>query len=94
MNGFPDMGSFLARYFPVFMGTIFMAIFSGASAVSQVTRHQAGGPRTSARDHYVAKHYHRDQHQNGNPGVAEYRVAQLQFDPQALVERCLQQMRE
>ncbi|UNM20622.1 hypothetical protein K0P33_03885 [Pseudomonas sp. ArH3a] len=34
MNGFPDMGSFLARYFPVFMGTIFMAIFSGASAVS------------------------------------------------------------
>ncbi|OAE12661.1 hypothetical protein AZH11_10780 [Pseudomonas simiae] len=34
MKGFPDMGSFLARYFPVFMGTIFMAIFSGASAVS------------------------------------------------------------
>ncbi|MGQ7858051.1 hypothetical protein ACUN0G_01800 [Pseudomonas sp. 32A] len=34
MNGFPDMSSFLARYFPVFMGTIFMAIFSGASAVS------------------------------------------------------------
>ncbi|QOQ73997.1 hypothetical protein IMF22_21195 [Pseudomonas poae] len=34
MKGFPDMGSFLARYFPVFMGTIFMAILSGASAVS------------------------------------------------------------
>lgn len=34
MKGFPDMGSFLARYFPVFMGTIFMAIFAGASAVS------------------------------------------------------------
>lgn len=34
MKGFPDMGSFLARYFPVFIGTIFMAIFSGASAVS------------------------------------------------------------
>ena len=34
MNGFPEMGSFLARYFPVFMGTIFMAIFSGSAAVS------------------------------------------------------------
>lgn len=34
MKGFPDMGSFLARYFPVFMGTIFMAIFSGSAAVS------------------------------------------------------------
>lgn len=34
MSGFPDMRSFLARYFPVFMGTIFMAIFSGAVAVS------------------------------------------------------------
>lgn len=34
MSGFPDLGSFLARYFPVFMGTIFMAIFSGAGAVS------------------------------------------------------------
>ena len=34
MNGFPDMGSFLARYFPVFMGTIFMAIFSGSAAIS------------------------------------------------------------
>lgn len=34
MKGFPNMGSFLARYFPVFMGTIFMAIFAGASAVS------------------------------------------------------------
>lgn len=34
MSGFPGMGSFLARYFPVFMGTIFMAIFSGAAAVS------------------------------------------------------------
>ncbi len=28
------MGSFLARYFPVFMGTVFMAIFSGSAAVS------------------------------------------------------------
>ena len=34
MNGFPDLSSFLTRYFPVFMGTIFMAIFSGASALS------------------------------------------------------------
>ena len=34
MNGFPEMGSFLARYFPVFMGTIFMAIFSGSASVS------------------------------------------------------------
>ena len=34
MNGFPDMRSFLARYFPVFMGTIFMAIFSGSVAIS------------------------------------------------------------
>ena len=34
MNGFPDMGGFLTRYFPVFMGTIFMAIFSGSAAVS------------------------------------------------------------
>ena len=34
MKGFPDMGSFLARYFPVFMGTVFMAIFSGSAAVS------------------------------------------------------------
>ncbi|NWA64452.1 hypothetical protein [Pseudomonas reactans] len=34
MSGFPDMRSFLARYFPVFMGTIFMAIFSGSAAVS------------------------------------------------------------
>ncbi|CRM47674.1 hypothetical protein IFR08_18220 [Pseudomonas fluorescens] len=34
MSGFPDMRSFLARYFPVFMGTVFMAIFSGSVAVS------------------------------------------------------------
>jgi hypothetical protein len=34
MKGFPDRRSFLARYFPVFMGTIFMAIFSGSVAVS------------------------------------------------------------
>ncbi|MBJ2266617.1 hypothetical protein JFT60_04480 [Pseudomonas sp. MF6772] len=34
MSGFPDMGRFLARYFPVFMGTIFMAIFSGSAAIS------------------------------------------------------------
>jgi len=34
MKGFPDTRSFLARYFPVFMGTIFMAIFSGSAAVS------------------------------------------------------------
>ena len=34
MNGFPEMGRFLARYFPVFMGTIFMAIFSGSAEVS------------------------------------------------------------
>ncbi|MCK3826582.1 MULTISPECIES: hypothetical protein [unclassified Pseudomonas] len=34
MNGVPDMRSFLARYFPVFMGTVFMAIFSGSVAVS------------------------------------------------------------
>ncbi|AVE06850.1 hypothetical protein [Pseudomonas palleroniana] len=34
MSGFPDMAAFLRRYFPVFMGTIFMAIFSGSSAVS------------------------------------------------------------
>ena len=34
MKGFPDRRSFLARYFPVFMGTIFMAIFSGSVAIS------------------------------------------------------------
>lgn len=30
----PSINRFLARYFPVFMGTIFMAIFSGSAAVS------------------------------------------------------------
>lgn len=30
----PSINGFLARYFPVFMGTIFMAIFSGSVAVS------------------------------------------------------------
>ncbi|POA31117.1 MULTISPECIES: hypothetical protein [unclassified Pseudomonas] len=34
MNDFPPLTRYLARYFPVFMGTIFMAIFSGSSAVS------------------------------------------------------------
>ncbi len=33
MNGFPDMRSFLARYFPVFMGAIFAAVFSLVFAV-------------------------------------------------------------
>lgn len=30
----PSINGFLTRYFPVFMGTIFMAIFSGSAAVS------------------------------------------------------------
>lgn len=30
----PSINGFLARYFPVFMGTIFMAIFSGSASVS------------------------------------------------------------
>lgn len=30
----PSITGFFARYFPVFMGTIFMAIFSGSAAVS------------------------------------------------------------
>lgn len=34
MTEFPDQGSFRARYFPVFIVTIFMAIFSGSSAVA------------------------------------------------------------
>ncbi|MFC6338977.1 hypothetical protein GIR22_05985 [Pseudomonas sp. CCM 7891] len=34
MRDVPASNSFLASYFPVFMGTIFMAIFSGSAAVS------------------------------------------------------------
>ena len=34
MKDFPSAGRFLARYFPVFMGTVLMAIFSGSAAVS------------------------------------------------------------
>lgn len=30
----PSINRFLARHFPVFMGTIFMAIFSGSAVVS------------------------------------------------------------
>ena len=30
----PSINGFLARYFPVFMGTIFMSIFSGSASVS------------------------------------------------------------
>lgn len=34
MKAPPSINGFLARYFPVFMGTIFMAIFSGSASVS------------------------------------------------------------
>ncbi len=34
MKESPSINGFLARYFPVFMGTIFMAIFSGSASVS------------------------------------------------------------
>lgn len=34
MKAPPSINGFLARYFPVFMGTIFMAIFSGSASFS------------------------------------------------------------